>query len=419
MLAERAEGREAPTTSLEAFSRPSVAPQAGAYHATENGSRAALFTVGGKATLDAPERARDAGPVRTGGWREGPWRRSIGARVASGAVFLVLAIPFVALVASAQVPAPPAPPAPATPAAPSSPLTDRGRQGRVVPPALEDIEQVCALLTSCDRLPIPPSMVPTDFAACVRSIDAQLASPSAVAFSLLVRECGLTANSCAELRTCGLRGASPTGCTGRGKDNAAGYCDIDGRALSCWHERVAGVRDCPRGGEQCSVREGQSACSLGPCPAGMAEGAAPVCSGSGTRILKCEHGVLTSLDCAAFGLICSNGSDGAACASPTAPCTGATRRCDGDTAVSCYDGHEVRVECATAGMSCNPVDQGARAVGACTAPAPASGTCDANGRARCEGATLHYCAAGRPRSFLCKALGFNRCVADANGAHCG
>jgi hypothetical protein len=344
--------------------------------------------------------------VHAGGWGDEGKQR--GRRVGSVVAVVFLGIP---LVASAQPPAPPQ--------APSSPLTVRGRQGRVVPPALEDVEQVCALLTSCDRLPIPPSMVPTDFAACVRSIDAELASPGAVAFSLLVRECGLTANSCAELRTCGLRGASPTACAGRGKDNAAGYCDIDGRALSCWHERVAGVRDCPRGGEQCSVREGQSACSLGPCPAGMAEGAAPVCSGSGTRILKCEHGVMTSLDCAAFGLICAAGTGGAACAPPTPACTGTARRCNGDVAASCYDGHEVKVECAAAGMSCSPIDQGARAVGSCTAPAPATGACNANARARCQGSTLHYCAAGRPRSFPCKALGFNRCVSDANGARCG
>jgi hypothetical protein len=328
----------------------------------------------------------------------------------------------VPLLARGQTPALPAPSAAsATPAPPSSPLIDRGRQGRVVPPAIEDVEQVCALLTSCDRLPIPASMVPTDFAACVRTIGAQLASPSAVAFSLLVRECGLTANSCAELRTCGLRGASATACKGRGKDNPAGYCDIDGRALSCWHERVAGVRDCPRGGEQCSVREGQSACSLGPCPAGMTEGAAPVCSASGTRILRCEHGVMTSLDCAAFGLICGSGASGAACAPPTAACTGTSRRCDSDTAVSCHDGHEVRVECGAAGMSCNPVDQGARAIGSCTAPPPAAGAagCDPEARARCDGATLRYCSAGRPRAFPCKALGFTRCVSDANGARCG
>jgi hypothetical protein len=243
--------------------------------------------------------------------------------------------------------------------------------------------------------------------------------------SLLVRECGLGANSCAELRACGLRGASPTACSGRGKDNPAGYCDIDGRALSCWHERVAAVRDCPRGGEQCSVREGQATCSLGPCPPSIPEGAPPVCSASGTRVVRCEHGVLSSLDCAAFGLICATGDASAghpadaACAPPTAACSGSSRRCEGDVAVTCFNGHETRVDCAAAGMACGPTDGGPRGVGACVAPAGTRAPCDPATPARCDGASVRYCAAGQSRSFLCRTLGFGRCVGDANGARCG
>jgi len=328
-------------------------------------------------------------------------------RVAGGALLAVLGTPLVALAD------------PPTPTAAT--IIEPARQGRVTPPAIEDVEQVCALLTSCDNLPIPASMVPRDFAACVRTLGAQLASPGGVASSLLIRECGLRANTCAELRTCSLRGASPTACTGRGKDNPAGYCDIDGRALSCVHERVAAVRDCPRGGEQCSVREGQAACSLGACPASIAEGAAPVCSSSGTRILRCEHGVLSSLDCAAFGLICApNGPAGAACAPPTAGCAGSATRCEGAVAVSCFNGHEVRVDCAAAGMTCAAPGQTGRAVGACVAPpAAAGGACDPAAPARCDGATLRYCAAGQPRSFLCRTLGWSRCVTDASGSRCG
>jgi hypothetical protein len=356
-----------------------------------------------------------AGRTPLGGWS--------GRGIASSVLALFIGAP---LAASADRPGVPAP---ATSSNASS-ITDSARRGHVVPPAIEDVEQVCALLTSCDHLPIPASMVPTDFAACVRSIGAQLASPSGIGSSLLIRECGLRANSCAELRTCGLRGASPTACAGRGKDNPAGYCDIDGRALSCWHERVAGVRDCPRGGEQCSVREGEAACSLGPCPKEITEGAAPVCSASGTRILRCEHGVLNSLDCAAFGLICTPGTpatavgataSGAACAPPTATCSGTAKRCEGDVAVSCYDGHEVRVECGAAGMTCNALDHPERVVGSCVAPAPASPAppCDSSAPARCDGSTVRYCASGRARAFPCKALGFNRCVSDAGGARCG
>jgi hypothetical protein len=263
-------------------------------------------------------------------------------------------------------------------------------------------------------------MLPSDFSACVRALSAQLASPGGVSASLLIRECGLRANSCAELRTCALRGASPSACAGRGKDNPAGYCDIDGRALSCVHERVAAVRDCPRGGEQCSVKEGQSTCSLGACPADLHEGAPPTCSASGTRIVRCEHGVVSSLDCAAFGLICTQTSSGAACAPPTTACSGTATRCEGETAVSCYNGREVRVDCAAAGMTCSTTETGGRVVGSCVAPAPASGApCDPASPTRCDGATVRYCAAGQPRSFLCKTLGWNRCVTGTGGAHCG
>jgi hypothetical protein len=350
----------------------------------------------------------------------GQLRRAVGRR---DMVVALLSIASVGVPLAASANPPVTPPPSVAPA--SASLTDRARRGLVVPPAIDDVEQVCALLMSCPDLPIPPSMVPNDFAACEKTIAQQLSSPAALAFSLLVRECGLRANSCAELRTCSLRGANPSACAGRGRSGVIGYCDIDGRALSCSHDHIAGVRDCPRGGEQCSVREGQAACSLGPCPREVAEGSPPTCSTSGTRILQCEHGVLNSLDCDAFGLICaaSPGADGgppvARCAPPTATCTGTWSRCDGDVAVSCYNGHEARVQCGAAGMTCATGNEGGRIVGSCAAT-PAATSCDSNAPARCDGATLRYCAAGQPRALLCKALGFNRCVSGGpTGARCG
>jgi len=360
--------------------------------------------------------------------KEGVCRRLAWSSAAFVASAMPLVLPRVAWATPPTQAAPPAPPtSPAAGASPQSALTERAHRGQVVPPAVDDVEQVCALLTSCDHLPIPASMVPTDFATCVRAIAGELASPGGVAFSLLIRECGLRANSCAELRSCGLRGANPAACAGRGKDNPAGYCDIDGRALSCFQGHVVGVRDCPRGGEQCSVREGQASCSLGPCPKEILEGAAPVCSASGTRILRCAHGVLNSLDCEAFGLICAtsgaSSGGGAACASPTATCSRTDTRCDGNVGVTCYNGHEVRVDCAAASMSCATVAPSGQAVGVCVAPPPAatgaSTTCSGTAPARCDGATLRYCFAGQARSFLCKTLGFNRCISDASGARCG
>jgi hypothetical protein len=315
----------------------------------------------------------------------------------------------------------------AEPAAPTPAAVTLGQRGFVVPPVVEDVEHMCALLTSCDSLPIPPNLVPSDLASCVRQMRSDMAAPSAVAFSLMLRECGLSANSCSELRTCALRGAKPDTCVGRGRQSVAGFCDIDGRALSCSHDRVQAVRDCPRGGEQCAVRQGEALCTLGACPDGIKEGAPPVCSASGTRILRCEHGQLASLDCTAFGLVCggsapaSGGPAAPTCVPGTAPCAAGLKRCDGNVSVSCYAGHEVRVDCGAASLECAPPNTAGQApmnttpVGACFASAPAAGACDPQSAARCDGATIRYCDLGKPRGYLCKSLGFTRCGAATGG----
>jgi hypothetical protein len=278
---------------------------------------------------------------------------------------------------------------------------------------------MCALLTSCEKLPIPPSLIPADFSACVEKMASELSSPSAVGFSLLMRECGLQANSCASLRSCALRGASPDACAGRGKQAVVGFCDVDGRALACWHEQPLAVRDCPRGGEQCIVVDGQATCTLGTCPSSIPEGEKPRCSGSGRHLLHCEKGKLASLDCAAFGLTCATGADGTAgCATAAAPCAAGVKRCEGNAAVGCYDGHEVRVDCSAAGLTC-AFSAGATTVGACYSPAPPpTDGCDPGDRGKCEGATVKYCYAGRPRVYPCKALGFNRCETLSSGVRC-
>jgi hypothetical protein len=302
-------------------------------------------------------------------------------------------------------------------AAPVS-FVGHAQRGEVIPPDIGDIEHMCALLTSCDKLPIPPSLIPTDFKACVSKMAEEMTSPQAVNFSLLMRECGLQSNSCANLRLCALRGANPEACNGRGKQGVVGTCDVDGRALACWHEQVLAVRDCPRGGEQCIVVGGQATCTLGPCPANIKEGDKARCSASGTHILQCEKGKLASLDCAAFGLRCAPGADGTAgCATAGPTCTGSAKRCEGNVAVGCYNGHEVRVDCASAGLVCAS-SPGGETVGACVSPKGSSPPCDDADKAKCDGANVSYCFAGKSRAYFCKALGFNRCESGTSGVHC-
>jgi len=294
----------------------------------------------------------------------------------------------------------------------------RAMRGEYVPPDLDDVEHMCALLTGCDKLPIPPNLIPPDFPACVRRFTEEMTGVGGIEFSLTMRECGLQANSCASLRSCALRGANADACTGRGKQGLVGFCDVDGRALTCWQNQIVAVRDCARGKEECLVRDGQAACTLGPCGASVKDGDPARCSGSGTHLLRCEKGKLASLDCAAFGLKCLTGSAGtSACATQGPACTGTTRRCEGDTAIGCFNEHEVRVDCAAAGLVFAAVP-GGTTVGACVSPPLPAGGCDPSQTPRCDGASIKYCQAGKPRSLLCKALGFNKCETSRTGPHC-
>lgn len=329
------------------------------------------------------------------------------------AMLSAVALSAVVLARAPDAEGAPSPAAPAASTATASPDTTT-----VTPPVIDDVEQMCALLTSCDGLPLPPQFLPHDFAGCVKQMHADMTAPSAVNFSLTLRECGLRANSCSALRTCAMRGAKVDTCVGRGKTSSAGFCDSDGRAISCFHEKVAAVRDCPRGGEQCAVREGEALCTLGACPADVKEGAPATCSASGKRILRCEKGRLASLDCAAFGLRCAVQADGTpGCATQGKACAPGSKRCEGNVAVGCFNGHETRVDCSASNLQCNATP-GATQVGACYAPAPDSGKCDGSSGPSCNGATITYCSDGKSRSYFCKAMGFSKCVKDAKGVRC-
>lgn len=324
-----------------------------------------------------------------------------------------------AWVGSPPVAAAPGPASMAADAGTTTNFVTNAQRGLVVPPDLSDVERMCALLTSCDKLPIPPSLIPDDFASCVKKMSDDMTSPTAINFSLTMRECGLQSTSCSSLRSCATHGANAEACNGRGKQGVVSFCDVDGRALTCWHDQMLSVRDCPRGGEQCLIVGGQASCTLGSCPAGFGEGDKARCSASATHLLRCEKGKLASLDCAAFGLRCSVGADGGAgCATTGAPCAAGTNRCDGNVAVGCINAHEVRVDCGAAGLTCNQTAGSGSPVGACVSPPPPTGACDPSDRSRCDDGNVKYCFGGKPRTYSCKAAGFGRCENVKNGVHC-
>jgi hypothetical protein len=77
----------------------------------------------------------------------------------------------------------------------------------------------------------------------------------------------------------------------------------------------------------------------------------------------------------------------------------------------------VRVDCGTAGLTCNSTP-GSTPVGVCASVPPASNACDSSAAAKCDGANIKHCYGGKPRSYFCKALGFNKCDGSGKGVRC-
>ena len=291
-------------------------------------------------------------------------------------------------------------------------------QGLVNPPAVEDVEEMCALLLGCSDVPL--AVPGQDLGECVRTLWRELSVPDAVKFSIPLRECGLRADSCKELRECALRGASADVCNGRGNDKQMSFCDGDGRVVTCNKGKLVQVRDCPRFGEQCAARSGNATCFLGTCPPEVPADGTPVCSANGQKIFVCDGGKLLSFDCGGFGLTCTKGTDGKpTCAAEKSPsCQKDLHKCDGDDHVGCVGGHEIRVQCAKAGLKCVAAPN-KETVGACAGPTTGDGAaCNSGLASRCVGNTVQYCAGGKTRNFFCKGLGFSKCVGGPGAAHC-
>jgi hypothetical protein len=292
------------------------------------------------------------------------------------------------------------------------------KSGIVVPPTIEDVEEMCSLLIGCPHVPLAsPS---NDLGTCVSTLWAELSKPEAVKFSLPIRECGMGANSCTSFRKCALGGADPKVCKGRGMTKSVGFCDSSGRAVTCSKGELVRVRDCPRFGEQCSARKGEATCTLGPCPANVPADGKAVCSGNKQKVFVCDHNRLLSFDCSAFGLECLNDPKGKpVCASPKTPtCTSTKVTCSGNDAVGCVGGHQINVKCDKSKMTCKASGKGKHTIGYCENPPLTGAECAPGTRSYCVGTNVRYCVGGHVRDFFCKGLGFSRCVGIAGQAHC-
>lgn len=156
-----------------------------------------------------------------------------------------------------------------------------------------------------------------------------------------------------------------------------------------WSEDSCGQLEAPI--EDCGVqlcREG--ACEL-PDPEPCEEPSEGRCEGEVVHL--CYAGRAERIDCAAQGMRCVQGEEGAECA-PEIPraerCRGASR-CDGDVLVRCVQGRVERVDCTLTGATCSVLGQSAPA---CVQllpalPTAACGPCGcpplASGEARCDG----------------------------------
>jgi hypothetical protein len=306
-----------------------------------------------------------------------------------------------------------------------SPYLVKAGTGQVLPPSIEDAEAFCALALACKDVPMfPPA---PDLPSCVHDLMTQLSTPAALNASLAIRQCGLTATSCASLRKCALKGAESKVCDGVALESKEpiGKCDIGGHAVTCWRGKVLGVRDCELADELCVAKEGKAECALpGACPAGTKN----EWSCAGTRMVKCQDGKFLSIDCKVLNLTCQSAPDAtgktvATCAPPTGASCKPTDKwsCSGTSAVGCVGGKEVKVSCGDQAMTCvDPAKAvGERTVGACEA-ASVDKPCDPKkSPPKCNGSAIEYCLNGAPRTFQCKSIGAAKCTQEkGSGPRC-
>lgn len=114
--------------------------------------------------------------------------------------------------------------------------------------------------------------------------------------------------------------------------------------------------------DSCGEREkkheecGDHLCRAGACVRGDQSACQEPAHGrcDGRTVVLCQAGRTQRIDCAAQGLTCAVGPEGAECVAPIPPserCSGAPR-CDGDVLVSCEMGRVVRTDCSAQRGQC-------------------------------------------------------------------
>ncbi len=267
----------------------------------------------------------------------------------------------------------------------------------------------CVRLQSCSRSPFDTSVSrciwnnQRDPQAIVTSLD-RLTSQTCV---------NAAGGDCTQVETCAT--GWKDGCDGvpsRKKvcrESKVAYCAKDRLHLSACGEDASEWHLNP--GSSCLVgADGNAECGFGLCTSPPQP-----CDGN-TRV-TCENGVIRRVSCGEQS--CRASPSGPECVALGPPCQ--TSRCEGDIAIRCESGHELRGVCtsltipATCGSDCY-------ASASCTRsptciPSPSLACDPLTHDDSCDGLNLIYCD-GTERALDCTSLGFSACTVNAGRAAC-
>lgn len=259
------------------------------------------------------------------------------------------------------------------------------------------VVRACLLASSCS--PFPPVAALSD---CIAQ---------ALPASGLYPACALGAQSCAEMDACLGTGFYSDPCP----ELAAVEICVGTKIVACGLPRY--YRDCAKSGAACSQYSANddgnldsADCSVAPTCTTPSD--VYVCNGS--KRVRCQHGIAFGEDCAAQGMACVAGPEGAVCALRPAACSQPGGSCDASGAGTYCgaDGRALQLDCPRLGFTCREAPERTSGV-ACEEP-----SCSHEDAAQCfeecDGPLAHLCLGGQRFSVDCRAYGLQSCILESN-----
>jgi hypothetical protein len=217
-------------------------------------------------------------------------------------------------------------------------------------------------------------------------------------------------HDCAAARKCLNDGKTPQSCTGGGSCSGS---VINGCSTAAGGGGMPGTTtfDCNIDGEMCVVFNGNLGCGIGTCTGEMC---------IGDIYQNCTAGIMRHQDCSKYNATCAASNIGPAtfyhCRGKGPACaqSDSTKgiRCEGNTAIYCFDGQEAQVSCGPLGQSCFPNVRASGAFGC-----GLGSDCDPSTYPdSCMNGVLTFCNNGKIDTYDCTGKGFSGCnVANSGG----